>query len=197
MTNLLREISDWIIGFVDSEWAIAVLAINSFVESIFFPIPPDPMLIGIAIRHPDMALWLATIVTLTSTAGGIISYWLGQQLGRPVLDKFVSTNRIARVEQMVDKYGLWIIIVAAFTPLPHKLFAISAGILKLNLYQFIVASLIGRGARFFLIGALIFVFGEPIVKFINQHFLTLTIGLAFALICTVSIVAIITKRHRS
>ena len=82
MTNLLREISNWIIGFVDSEWAIAVLAINSFIESIFFTIPPDPMLIGIAIRHPDMALWLATIVTLTSTAGGIISYWLGQKLGR-------------------------------------------------------------------------------------------------------------------
>ena len=74
------------------------------MESIFFPIPPDPMLIGIAIRHPDMALWLATIVTLTSTAGGIISYWLGRKLGKPVLDKFVSTNRIVKIEQMVDKY---------------------------------------------------------------------------------------------
>ncbi len=162
MIDLFRELSDWTAGFAESDWSALILAIAAFTESIFFPVPPDPLLIAIAMPQPHAALWLAALVTASSVAGAVVGHWLGLRFGRPLLYRFASRKKVEAVEALFQKYGAWAVLVAAFTPIPYKVFAICAGVLDLNRRTFIIASIIGRGARFFIIGGLIFAYGEEI-----------------------------------
>ena len=84
MIDLLRELSDWTAGFAESDWSVVILAVAAFTESIFFPVPPDPLLIAIAIPQPHAALWLAALVTASSVAGAVVGHWLGLRFGRPL-----------------------------------------------------------------------------------------------------------------
>lgn len=197
MINTLQEISDWLLGFADSGWAVPFLAVTSFSESIFFPIPPDPLLIGAAIANPGASIWYAGVVTLFSVGGAMIGHWLGLRFGRPLLNRMFSPDKIEPVERMFNKYGLWTILVAAFTPLPYKLFAIMSGVLDLDRKTFFVASLIGRGSRFFALGILIFVFGEDIKTFLDKHFQTLTIGVGATIVLAIVIIAAFYANRRS
>ena len=196
MVDLLIGLSEWTVGFADSDWAALVLALNSLTESVFFPIPPDPLLIGIGIRQPEMALWLAALATISSVVGAIAGHWIGRRFGRPLLYRLVSPKKIETVERMFRRYGAWAILAAAATPIPYKVFTISAGILDLDKRTFILASLVGRGARFFVIGALLFAFGESIEEFINTRFEMLTIAGAVALAVGLVVVAIVARRRR-
>ena len=170
MIELARELSHWLIGFADSEWAVAVLAATAFTESIFFPIPPDALLIGMSLIHPKAALLFAAVATVSSVAGAVAGRWLGKRFGRPVLDKFVSSEKVDKVEALFIRYGVWAILAAAITPIPYKVFAITAGVLDMPQTPFIVVSLIGRGARMLAIGALIFLFGDAIQGFLEERF---------------------------
>ena len=196
MIEWFRDLSDWLLDFADSDRAVLILAISSFTESIFFPIPPDPLLIGIAVRQPENAIWLAALVTVSSVAGAFVGHWLGQRFGRPLLHRIVSEKKITAVEGMFSKYGAWAILVAAFTPIPYKVFTITAGMLGMDRRSFLIASLIGRGARFFLLGGLILVFGDEIEVFIEDNFELMT-G-AFAVVVIVGLAAfLIVKRRRA
>ena len=197
MSGLLHGWYDWVVGFADSDWSILALAVNSFTESIFFPIPPDALLIGISLRQPDMALWLAALVTVSSVLGAVVGHWLGRRLGRPLLNRLVTERRIEAVERLVARHGTWAVLVAAFTPIPYKVFAISAGILDLNLRPFIIASLVGRGARFFLLGGLLFAFGESIEDFIDTNFDVVTIGVGVAVVVGLVIVVVVARLRRA
>ena len=198
MTDILSELTGWVVGFADSDWSFLALALLSFSEAIFFPIPPDPLLIGIAVIRPEAALWLAAIATTSSVGGALVGHWLGRRLGAPLLHKFVSSRHVESAERMFVKYGSWAVALAAFTPIPYKVFAITAGALKHNLRSFILASLIGRGARFFLLGGLLFVYGESIEQFIVDHFQTLTLAIAATVVVGVAVVLIVVKlRERS
>lgn len=197
MLDLIRELSNWVVEFADSDWALLALSVNSFTEAIFFPIPPDPLLIGISILQPERALWLAAITTASSVSGAVVGHRIGRILGRPIIYKLVAQKKVETAERLFQKYGTWTILVAAFTPLPYKVFTISAGILDLNSRSFIVASIIGRGARFFLIGALFLAFGSSIEEFINTHFELITISVAATiLVCITLIVTIAKQRSR-
>ena len=197
MFDLFRELSDWVVGFADGDWSALVLAVNSFTESIFFPIPPDPLLIAIAIIRPESALWMAGIATVSSVAGAIVGHWLGGRFGRPILDRFVAQRRIETVERLFKKHGMWAVLMAAFTPIPYKVFAISAGVLDMDRRTFIIASLAGRSARFFILGGLLFAFGEDIEEFIDDNFETLTLAVAAAVAMGVGIIAVIAWRRRA
>jgi len=197
MFDLFRELSDWVVGFADSDWSALVLAVNSFTESIFFPIPPDPLLIAIAIIRPESALWMAAIATVSSVAGAIVGHWLGGRIGRPLLNRFVAQRRIETVERLFKKHGVWAVLMAAFTPIPYKVFAISAGVLDMDRRTFIVASLAGRGARFFILGGLLFAFGEDIEEFIDDNFEALTLAVAAAVAVGVGIIVVIVWRRRA
>ena len=197
MIELFHELSDWVVGFADSDWAALILALASFSESIFFPIPPDPLLIGVGILQPENALWLAGIVTLSSVAGALVGHWLGKRFGRPLLYRIAPEDKVLAVEKTFQRHGAWAILVAAFTPLPYKVFAISAGILDMDRRRFVVASLIGRGARFFLLGGLIFVYGDSIEGFIDRNFEVLTVGLGLAAIVVVGLTAVYAHRRRA
>jgi len=197
MFELLRDLSDWTTGFAESDWSALILAAASFAESIFFPIPPDPLLLAIAIPQPHAALWLAALVTASSVAGAVVGHWLGHRFGRPLLYRFASGKKVEAVENLFRKYGAWAVLIAAFTPIPYKVFAISAGVLDMNLRTFIFASIIGRGARFFILGGLIFVYGEDIERFIDTNFELVTGASAGALVVAVAVAAIIVRRRRT
>ena len=173
MLEVLSELSHWLVGFASSEWAIVVLAVVAFVESTFSPLPPDPILIAASVLNPEMAVALAAVATVASVAGALVGYWLGDRFGRPILDRFVSAQKVESVEVMFDKYGSWAIILAAVSPVPYKVFAITAGAMDMRLKPFIIASLIGRGARMFLWAALILMLGETALELIETRGLLL------------------------
>ena len=197
MMELLTRLTDWVVDFAESDWAILILTVNSFTESIFFPVPPDLLLIGIAVLDPDRALWLAGIVTVASVAGAVVGHWLGRRFGRPLLHRLVAESKILTVERLFQKYGAWAVLVAAFTPIPYKVFAIAAGALDLDRRRFVLVSVVGRGARFFAIGVLIFAFGEDIEDFIGDNFGLLTVAAAAVLMAGLGIVVLIARRRRA
>jgi undecaprenyl-diphosphatase len=197
MIDLLRSFSHWVEGFADSPWAVAILVINSFTESIFNPIPPDPLLIGMSVLNPNLALLYAALVTAASVIGALVGHWLGLRFGRPLVLKFISEKKVDRVEGMFQRYGSWAILIAAFTPIPYKVFAIIAGVLEMQRHPFIVASIIGRGARFFLLGGLIFFFGRSIQQFIEDRFELLTVLFSILLVVSVIVVFFIMRWRRA
>jgi membrane protein YqaA with SNARE-associated domain len=188
MIELLRSFSHWVESFADSPWAIVILVVNSFTESIFNPIPPDPLLIGMSVINQNLALVYAALVTISSVLGALVGHWLGLRLGRPLVLKFISAKKVDRVEAMFQKYGSWAVLIAAFTPIPYKVFAVTAGVLEMDRRPFMVVSIIGRGARFFLLGGLIFFFGEAMRDFIETRFEILTI--IFSILLLVGLVAV-------
>jgi undecaprenyl-diphosphatase len=197
MIELLRGFSHWIEGFADSPWAIVILVANSFTESIFNPIPPDPLLIGMSVINPNLALVYAGLVTVSSVLGALVGHWLGLRLGRPLVLKFISAKKVDRVETMFQKYGSWAVLIAAFTPIPYKVFAITAGALEMDRRPFIVVSIIGRGARFLLLGGLIFFFGEAMQEFIETRFEILTLLFSVLLVVSLVVVFIMVRWRRA
>ena len=196
MFDLFHGMSDWLVGFADSSWALVVLAAASFAESIFLPVPPDLLLIAMSILRPSAAIWLAALVTVSSVAGAVVGHWLGLRFGRPLLNRF-GQSKVESVELLFRRYGMWVVLLAAFTPLPYKLFAILAGVLNMDRRLFIVASLIGRGTRFFAIGALLFIYGEEIESFIEENFTTLTLGTAAVVVAALAVFGLFYYRRRT
>ncbi len=184
MIELYHDLSDWVIGFAESDWAILLLALNSFAEAIFFPVPPDPLLVAVALAQPDIAIWLGALTAAASVAGAVVSHWLGTRLGRPLLLRMFSEDRVGYVESMFQRYGVWATLVAAFTPIPYKVFAIAAGAMRMDLKGFVLASAIGRGVRFVALGALVMVFGEPIADLVGSNFEAITLGIAALALAT-------------
>ena len=176
MFDLLHDLSDWTLSLAESEWALVLLALVAFSESIFFPIPPDPLLIAIGIADPSVAIWAAALATLASVAGGIVGHYLGRRVGRPLLYKFVSEDKVSRAEALFERYGAWAILAAAITPIPYKVFTILAGVMNLRMRPFLLASLVGRSIRIMTVGVLIYIFGESVREFIDHNFELLTVG---------------------
>ena len=197
MIDLYHRLSDWVVGFAESDWAVLILAVNSFTESIFFFVPPDVLLIAIAVLEPERALWLAGIVTVSSVAGAVVGHWLGRRWGRPLLHRLVSPAKTETVERLFRKYGAWAILLAAFSPVPYKVFAILAGVLKLDRRSFVAASAAGRGARFFAIGVLILFYGEEIEGFIGDNFEILTLAVTAAALLVLGVVLAARRRRNS
>ena len=162
-------LTTWFAGFAGSEWAIVVLAVATFLESILSPIPPDPLLIPMSVLRPEMAIWYGLVATIASLSGALVGHWLGSRFGRPILSRFTSESKVDLAESLFDRYGAWALLAAAVTPIPYKLFAILAGVLKFDRKRFLIISLIGRGARFIGLGILLFLFGEQIQHFIEQN----------------------------
>ena len=197
MIELLHDLSDWVVRFAESDWAVAALALLSFSESIFFPIPPDLLLIGIAIVQPHLGIWLGALTALSSVAGALVGHWLGKRFGRPLLHRFFPEDKVDLVEGMFRRYGVAATLMAAFTPLPYKVFAITAGALDLDRRTFLIASLVGRGLRFILLGALIFFFGETIQSFISDYFGALTVAAAVVIIAGMAAWGVLYRRRRA
>ncbi len=178
---MLREFFEKSIEYF-SGMGMAGLGILAFVESSFFPVPPDLLLIAMSLNTPEKALLFALICTTFSTLGGALGYAIGKFGGRPVFYKFFSKkiHYLEKVENMYKKYGLWAVFLAAFTPIPYKVFTIASGIFAFNFIFFILASFIGRGTRFFIIGISLMFLGDKVKDYLE--FLILGAILALALL---------------
>ena len=193
MFEILQELSHWIRDFAETDWALLILFVTAFLESTISPIPPDPLLIPMAVLQPNLAIWLGVLCTVASVLGAVLGHWLGAQFGRPILGRFVSEGRIRSAESLFDKYGVWAVLVAAVTPIPYKVFTVLAGVLKLDMKRFLIASIIGRGMRFLSLAVVIFLFGEDVQAFVEENFEALTVLAGVGVIGSVLFVIILAK----
>lgn len=150
-------------------WYLSAL---SFAESSFFPIPPDVMLAPMSLAQPRRAMFFASMTTIASTVGGVAGYLIGYFLigaVEPMLVELGWMDGYVKVSAWFGKWGIWAVFIAGFSPVPYKLFTIAAGAAAMSMPGFVLASFIGRGARFFLVASLIRWGGEPMEKQIRRH----------------------------
>jgi len=181
-----NEMSELISGFTDyilsTNFPLIGLAIIAFAESSFFPIPPDVIMIPLALINPAFAIFYGIITTISSVIGGMFGYFIGLKGGKPLVNKFISEEKLYKVKLYYNQYDVWAIIIAGLTPIPYKLFTISAGLFDLKFTRFVIASLIGRGSRFLTVGTLIFFFGVQIKEFLTNYLELATIAFSVLLI---------------
>lgn len=182
----VRRLYDWTLGWADrpgGTWALFALAI---AESSFFPIPPDVLLIALAIGRPKRGMWFALVCTVGSVIGGIIGYYIGyglfEQIGRPVLEFYGATETFERVGQLYRENLVLALGTAGFTPIPYKVFTIAGGAFAVPFLPFVMVSIVSRGARFFLVAGLIYALGPRVKTFIDKYFNLLTIVFVVALV---------------
>jgi len=149
------------------------LAALSFTEASFFPIPPDVMLAPMVLAQRDRAWYFASLTTVASILGGLLGYFIGwllfEQIGDPIIELYNAEQQFETVKDWFDRYGVWVVFLAGFSPIPYKLFTVTSGLLAMTLAPFILASAVGRGARFFLVAGLIHWGGEPFASFIEKR----------------------------
>ncbi|MFH1847851.1 MAG: YqaA family protein, partial [Candidatus Omnitrophota bacterium] len=193
--KMLKEATKWTLDkFLPlGPWGLFIL---SFAESSFFPIPPDVLLIALALAKPETSLLLALITTAGSVLGASFGYFLGLKGGRPLLEKLMSKERISLAHDYFNKYEAWAIGIAGFTPIPYKIFTISAGVFYINFTRFVIASVLSRGARFFLVGGVIYIFGPAIKLYLEKYFNLFSILFVVLLVGGFFIMAKLAKRAR-
>jgi len=166
----------------ESRHAPVALGLISFAESSFFPVPPDVLLVPMALARPDRAWFYAGICTITSVLGGLLGYAIGAVLydtiGAWLISFYGYENGLAQFRQLYQDYGHWIILVKGLTPIPYKLVTIASGVAEYSLLWFVMLSTITRGARFFIVAGLLNRFGGPLRELIERHLVLLAIGTA-------------------
>ena len=184
----------WVISWASTPYGGVALFLNAVAESSFFPLPPDVLLIALSIIRPPLSFVYAAICSVGSVLGGVVGYVLGLKGGRPLLQRLISEERIQFVERYYQKYDIWAVGIAGFTPIPYKAFTISAGAFVLDLKRFILVSLVSRSARFFLVGLVIFIFGETAKIYIIKYANTFSIAFVTLLILGFLAIRYIAKR---
>ncbi|MGB5287560.1 MAG: YqaA family protein [Ignavibacteriaceae bacterium] len=193
--KLLRNLYDWVLHWSKTPYGTAALFLLAFAESSFFPIPPDALLIAMVLGSTKKAFRFAFICLVGSVSGALLGYAIGHYLWWTPSNEFTGIaefffNNIPGftpqafydIQKLYVDYDFWIIFTAGFTPLPYKVITISSGAFNINIVMFIVASIISRGARFFLVAALIWKFGPQIKSFIDKYFNWLAIAFTVLLI---------------
>jgi len=169
----LRRLYDWVLHWAETPYGLPALFLLALAEASFFPVPPDILLIVLALSRRRRAFVYASVCTAGSVIGGLLGFYIGHNfwaLGKGILLHYVDEAAIEAVRRYFIEYEAWAISIAGFTPIPYKVFTISAGFFRVNLPVFVIASLLSRGARFFLISGLIYIFGESIKTFIDRYF---------------------------
>lgn len=150
---MLRRLYDWCIAAADKPYATWLMGTVSFVESSFFPIPPDTMLIPMALARPDRAWFYATVCTLTSVAGGVLGYFIGavlyDSIGLWLIQLYGYGDKVDAFRSAYAQWGGWIILLKGLTPIPYKIVTIASGFAGYNLFLFVVLSIVARGMRFY------------------------------------------------
>ncbi|BAE49430.1 Predicted membrane protein [Paramagnetospirillum magneticum AMB-1] len=170
---MLKGLYDWMMAKAAHRHAIWWLAAISFIESSFFPIPPDVMLIPMVIAAPTRWLRIAMVCTASSVAGGYLGYAIGHfamdSIGMAILGAFHLQEKFLALKPIIDEWGVWFIIVKGATPIPYKLVTITAGAFDFDLMKFTFASVVARGMRFVLVAALLWKFGPPVREFVERR----------------------------
>lgn len=172
--KLIKKMYDWVLHWAETPYGIPALFLLSFSESSFFPVPPDVLLIALAISIPKKSFKFAAICMIGSVLGGILGYGIGlygyDAIGKPIVDFYHGQATMDSIKNLYDQYGFWGILTAAITPIPYKVFTIASGVFKFDFFSFLSASIIGRSTRFFIVAGLIWKFGPSIKDFIDKYF---------------------------
>ena len=183
---MFKKLYAWMIALAESRHAPWALALVSFAESSFFPIPPDVMLIPMAVAQPKKAWFFAGVCTVASVLGGILGYYIGAALydsvGLWLIDFYGGAAKVEALREAYQKWGAALILIKGVTPIPYKFVTIVSGFLGYSFPLFVLLSIITRGARFFIVAGLLNKFGEPIKAWLEQNFGLFLALLAIALI---------------
>lgn len=193
----LKRLYDWVLHWAETPYGTPALFVLAFAESSFFPVPPDVLLIALALSIPTRAWFYAAVCTAGSVVGGLFGYLIGWQMldlmARPILEFYGAPLRNGQIVVQTagrefnltawyQQYDAWIVFIAALTPIPYKVITISAGLCRVSIPIFILTSCWGRGLRFFAVGTLIRLWGEPAKVFIDKYFDWLAIAFVVLLI---------------
>lgn len=188
ISELLYRLKAWVESFAAKPYATWALYIIAFVESSFFPIPPDVLLIALGVARPKRAFWYALVCTLGSVMGAFLGYYIGyafyETIGSKIVDFYGFHDKFQFVLEKYQENAWTAIIVAGFTPIPYKVFTIAAGFNQtIDLATLAFASLVGRASRFFLVGGVLFMFGPKMQAYLDKYLerLTLALGVLFVL----------------
>ncbi len=189
---MLRRLYSWVLHWAETPYGTWALFLLAFCESSFFPIPPDILLIALAVSIPKKSFKYAAVCTAGSLIGGCLGYLIGWQfmasVGEKIIQFYDLTHKMQYIKDLYMQYDAWAIGIAGFTPIPYKVFTISAGAFGINFTVFLVASAISRAARFFLVAWLIYLFGPKIKTFIDKYFNILAITFAVLLVAGFAII---------
>lgn len=170
----MRKLYYWVLSWAFSPYAVPALFLLAFSESSFFPIPPDVLLIALAISVPRKAFYYALVCSMGSVLGGMLGYLIGyafmDAVGFRIVELYGFTDKWALVGDLYSRYAAWAVGIAGFTPIPYKVFTIAGGAFKIDFLTFVIASALSRSARFFIVSALIYKFGPPVRHFIDKYF---------------------------
>lgn len=183
---MFRRLYNWVLHWANTPYGTWALFLLAFAESSFFPIPPDPLLIALAVARPRKALTFALVCSVGSVLGGCVGYLIGWQFMAAIGDRIVTlyglSEKVSYIEALYNQYDAWAVAIAGFTPIPYKVFTIAAGAFKINFPVFVIASILSRSARFFIVGGLIRLYGETIQAFVEKYFDILAITFTVLLI---------------
>jgi membrane protein YqaA with SNARE-associated domain len=191
----LKKLYFWILKWAETPYGIYALFILAFSESVFFPIPPDVLLIALALGSTGKSFRYAAICTIGSVSGAFLGYAIGHFVWISSDGEFTtfanfffnnipgfSNSLFNGIKALYNEWDFWVIFTAGFTPIPYKVFTVTSGVFDVNLVMFFIASVISRGARFFLIAWLIWKYGPDIKRFIEKYFSMIAIGCTVILI---------------
>ena len=196
LSGLMRRLQAWVEQLAEKPYAVPALFAMAVSEAIFFPIPVDALLIAICVSRPGSSFRYATICSVGSVLGGIVGFGVGSLLwyesgteSFSALALFFfdsvpgfSEGAFGKVQQLYRNYDFLAIFAAGFTPLPYKVFTITAGVFQISFPVFVLASVLSRSGRFFLVGGLFYFFGEPIKRFIDKYLEILSVAFLILLI---------------
>ncbi|NMP29935.1 DedA family protein [Thalassotalea sp. M1531] len=157
--RIFSALYDWTLKWSKHQFAPRVLALLTFAESVFFPIPPDVLLAPMVLAKPKKAWYYATLTTIASVIGGVVGYLLGYFMFdawiQPIITEVGYQGKLDNAIAWFEQWGIWVVFLAGFTPIPYKIFTLSAGFLQMMFLPFLIASFVGRGMRFFLVAGLV------------------------------------------
>jgi membrane protein YqaA with SNARE-associated domain len=170
---VLRRVYDWTMDFAANRNAMWALFVVAFIESSFFPLPPDILLIPMVLAAREKAWKIAGISTLGSVLGGMAGYGIGfflyESVGLPLLELYGKVETFKEFQGLYNEWGAWVVGMGGLTPFPYKVITIASGVTHLDLMTFVIASVLSRGARFYLESLLLWYFGEPIRDFVERY----------------------------
>jgi len=174
--RIFRRLYDWVLHWAETPYGALALFLLAVAESSVFPVPPDVLLIALSISLPHRAWYYATICSIGSVVGGVVGYLLGWGFWSLLADFFFTyvpgftPQLFARVQALYAEHDFWVVFAAGFTPIPYKVITVAAGVFLINFPVFVLASIIGRSARFFLVAGLIRRYGPGIRSFVDRYF---------------------------
>ncbi|MEI6984617.1 MAG: YqaA family protein [Rhodospirillaceae bacterium] len=175
---MLRPVYNWLVERAKRPDAVFWMCLVSFAESSFFPLPPDILLVPMALKYPERMWWNSSYCSAASVIGGLFGYAVGfylfESVGRPVIEFYNAAESFAHFQEAFALYGPWFLILKGVTPIPYKLLAIAAGFAKLDFGVFVLCSLVARFSRYYMITVALHYWGPEVEKFIEKRLMLVT-----------------------